>query len=72
MLLKGLFFAFCLSIFCVLRGKLQSDSFQKTIYCLDFSGSMSGDGNRQLVEAMSQILITENAEKIFFRHQKMK
>ncbi|MBP0964239.1 MAG: VWA domain-containing protein [Oscillospiraceae bacterium] len=33
------------------------------IYCLDFSGSMSGEGNRQLVEAMEQILIPENAEK---------
>lgn len=33
------------------------------IYCLDFSGSMSGNGNSQLVEAMGQILIRENAEK---------
>ena len=33
------------------------------IYCLDFSGSMNGQGNRQLVEAMSQILLPENAEK---------
>ncbi|MGN1102838.1 MAG: VWA domain-containing protein, partial [Huintestinicola sp.] len=33
------------------------------IYCLDFSGSMSGEGNRQLVEAMGEILIPENAEK---------
>lgn len=33
------------------------------IYCLDFSGSMSGEGNRQLVDAMGQILLPENAEK---------
>lgn len=33
------------------------------IYCLDFSGSMAGEGNSQLVEAMGQILIRENAEK---------
>lgn len=33
------------------------------IYCLDFSGSMKGEGNRQLVAAMEQILIPENAEK---------
>lgn len=33
------------------------------IYCLDFSGSMSGEGNLQLVAAMEQILIRENAEK---------
>ena len=33
------------------------------IYCLDFSGSMTGEGEDQLKEAMSQILIQENAEK---------
>ena len=33
------------------------------IYCLDFSGSMSGEGNLQLVEAMEQLLIREYAEK---------
>ena len=33
------------------------------VYCLDFSGSMHGEGNEQLVEAMSQILIQENTEK---------
>ncbi|MGN0691149.1 MAG: substrate-binding domain-containing protein [Oscillospiraceae bacterium] len=33
------------------------------IYCLDFSGSMKGDGNEQLTEAMRQLLIQENAEK---------
>ena len=34
-----------------------------TIYCLDYSGSMEGTGREQMVEAMSQILIQENAEK---------
>ena len=33
------------------------------IYCLDFSGSMTGTGEEQLKEAMSQIQIQENAEK---------
>ena len=33
------------------------------IYCLDFSGSMTGEGEDQLKEAMSQILIQKNAEK---------
>ncbi|MGN0696392.1 MAG: substrate-binding domain-containing protein [Oscillospiraceae bacterium] len=33
------------------------------IYCLDFSGSMSGEGNTQLVKAMEELLIPENAEK---------
>ena len=33
------------------------------IYCLDFSGSMAGEGEDQLKEAMSQILIQKNAEK---------
>lgn len=33
------------------------------VYCLDFSGSMTGKGNEQLEEAMSQILIQKNAEK---------
>ncbi|MGN0591720.1 MAG: substrate-binding domain-containing protein [Ruminococcus sp.] len=33
------------------------------VYCLDFSGSMTGQGNEQLEEAMAQILIQENAEK---------
>lgn len=33
------------------------------IYCLDFSGSMRGEGNEQLEAAMSQILLPENAEK---------
>ena len=34
-----------------------------TICCLDYSGSMEGTGREQMVEAMSQILIQENAEK---------
>ena len=33
------------------------------IYCLDFSGSMTGTGEEQLEEAMAQILIQKNAEK---------
>lgn len=33
------------------------------IYCLDYSGSMAGEGNQQLVEAMGQILLQENAKK---------
>ena len=37
------------------------------IYCLDYSGSMSGQGNRQLVAAMEQLLIQENAEKNFLQ-----
>lgn len=45
---------------------LYQTSFRKpslTVYCLDYSGSMRGTGNDQLVSAMSQILIQENAEK---------
>ena len=38
-----------------------------TVYCLDYSGSMSGEGNRQLVDAMGQILIQENAKKNFLQ-----
>ena len=34
-----------------------------TVYCLDYSGSMEGIGREQMVEAMSQILIQENAEQ---------
>ncbi len=37
------------------------------VYCLDYSGSMSGRGNEQLVEAMGQLLIQENAEKNFLQ-----
>ena len=45
---------------------LYQTSFKKpslNIYCLDFSGSMSGEGEQQLKEAMAQILIQSNAEK---------
>ena len=45
-------------------------SFKKpslNIYCLDFSGSMSGEGEEQLKEAMSQILIQENAAENFLQ-----
>ena len=38
-----------------------------TLYALDFSGSMSGDGEAQLKEAMSQILIQENASEHFLQ-----
>ena len=43
---------------------LWQSSFRKpslTVYCLDYSGSMSGAGNAQLVNAMSQVLLQENA-----------
>ena len=45
-------------------------SFKKpslNIYCLDFSGSMSGTGEEQLKEAMSQILLQENARQNFLQ-----
>ena len=38
-----------------------------TVYCLDYSGSMVGDGNRQLTQAMEQLLIQENAKKNFLQ-----
>lgn len=38
-----------------------------TVYCLDFSGSMSGEGNEQLVAAMEQLLIQENAKKNYLQ-----
>ena len=38
-----------------------------TVYCLDYSGSMSGAGNEQLVQAMEQLLIQENARKNFLQ-----
>lgn len=37
------------------------------VYCLDFSGSMTGEGNQQLTAAMEQLLIQENAEKNFLQ-----
>lgn len=33
-----------------------------TVYCLDFSGSMEGEGNSQLLSAMQQVLVEEYAE----------
>lgn len=36
-------------------------------YCLDFSGSMEGQGNEELVEAMSQLLIQKNAKKNYLQ-----
>ncbi|MGI6118081.1 MAG: substrate-binding domain-containing protein [Bilifractor sp.] len=33
-----------------------------TVYCLDYSGSMSGEGNQQLVDAMSNLLDQSKAE----------
>ena len=41
-----------------------------SIYCLDYSGSMSGKGNEQLEAAMEQLLIQENAEKNFLQASK--
>ena len=38
-----------------------------SVYCLDYSGSMSGEGNEQLVEAMGQLLLQENARKNFLQ-----
>ena len=37
------------------------------IYCLDYSGSMSGEGNQQLEEAMEQLLIQSNAQEHFLQ-----
>ncbi|NLM05403.1 MAG: VWA domain-containing protein [Tissierellia bacterium] len=41
-----------------------------TAYVLDFSGSMSGEGENQVKEAMAQILLEENAKKNFLQAQK--
>lgn len=38
-----------------------------TVYCLDYSGSMDGEGNEQLVDAMEQLLIQGNARKNFLQ-----
>ena len=49
---------------------LYQTSFKKpslNIYCLDFSGSMEGTGEPQLKDAMSQILLQENASKNFLQ-----
>ena len=37
------------------------------LYCLDYSGSMYGEGHEQLTEAMSQILLQQNAEANFLQ-----
>ena len=37
------------------------------VYCLDFSGSMDGEGNEELVQAMAQLLIQENAKKNYLQ-----
>ena len=37
------------------------------VYCLDYSGSMSGDGNRQLEAAMEQLLIQSYAAENFLQ-----
>ena len=47
------------------QSKLRKPSL--TAYCLDFSGSMIGEGNEQLVEAMAQVLLKENAKKNFLQ-----
>ena len=49
---------------------LYQTSFKKpslNIYCLDFSGSMEGTGETQLKNAMSQILLQENASRNFLQ-----
>ncbi len=38
-----------------------------TVYCLDYSGSMTGDGNKQLRAAMEQLLIQEKAKKNYLQ-----
>ena len=38
-----------------------------TVYCLDYSGSMAGEGRRQMVEAMEQVLIQKNAVQNFLQ-----
>lgn len=37
-----------------------------TVFCLDYSGSMSGEGEQQLVSAMKYILTEEEASKTCF------
>lgn len=41
-----------------------------SVYCLDYSGSMAGEGNEALVQAMGQLLLQENAEKNFLQASK--
>lgn len=38
-----------------------------SVYCLDYSGSMEGEGNKQLVAAMEQLLIQENARENYLQ-----
>ncbi len=38
-----------------------------SVYCLDYSSSMRGEGNEQLVAAMEQLLIQENAARNFLQ-----
>lgn len=38
-----------------------------SVYCLDYSGSMEGEGNEQLVSAMEQLLIQKNAKKNYLQ-----
>mgnify|MGYP002410556319 CR=1 FL=1 len=38
-----------------------------TLYCLDFSGSMSGEGNDQMMKGLEQLLIAENAREHFLQ-----
>lgn len=38
-----------------------------TVYCLDYSGSMEGEGNKQLVAAMEQVLIQKNAAENYLQ-----
>lgn len=38
-----------------------------SVYCLDFSGSMYGEGNQQLTQAMQQLLIQKNAQANFLQ-----
>ena len=45
---------------------LWQSSFRKpslSVYCLDFSGSMKGEGNSQLVNAMKQVLVQKYAQE---------
>lgn len=45
---------------------LWQSSFRKpslSVYCLDFSGSMKGEGNSQLVNAMKQVLVQKYARE---------
>lgn len=50
------------------QGKLKKPSLN--VYCLDFSGSMKGEGNRALVEAMEQLLIQKKAKENFLQATK--